>query len=200
MKRSLLIAILILISISVNAQKKGSVIVDTIPVINGVYQFQENVNVDNAFRKDQLYKNAKLYFMDVFSGAKNAFQYDDKEEGKIIGKGFMTVNDYKSVFPGVAVLKWDINYNTEVTCKDGKYQVRIYDIIITKEYHVAESNSRTVNLTVQDAYAAIPKQRGPYKTLYPKVINKMIAELKANMTTLKESMVKKSDFSASVSN
>ena len=200
MKKSLFIAILALVSISVNAQKKGSVIVDTIPVINGVYQFQENVNVDNAFRKDQLYKNAKLYFMDVFSGAKNAFQYDDKEEGKIIGKGFMTVNDYKSVFPGVAVLKWDINYNTEVTCKDGKYQVRIYDIIITKEYHVAESNSRTVNLPVQDAYAAIPKQRGPYKTLYPRVINKMIAELKANMNTLKESMVKKSDYSASVSN
>ena len=199
MKKSLLIAIAAIISMSANAQKKEVVSQDTIPVVNGVYQYQEIVNVDNTFKKDQLYRNAKLYFMDVFPGAKDAFQYDDKQEGRIIGKGFLTVDDYKSTFPAVAVLRWDVNYNTEIICKDGKYQVRLYNILITKEYHVSESNSRNVHLTVKDAYDAAPRQRGPYKSLYPKVISKMMAELIANVNTLKQSMVKdQPDFSVAV--
>jgi hypothetical protein len=197
MKRLLFIAVIALVSISAKGQKGSSISPDTIPVINGNYQFQEIVNVDNAFKKDQLYKNAKIYFMDVFMGAKDAFQYDDKQEARIIGKGFLTVDDYKSVFPGVAVLKWDVYYNTEIVCKDGKYRIRVYDIVITKEAHVAENNYRNVHLTIKDAYDAIPKQRGPYKELYTKVINKMISEFKANISTLKENMVKKQpDYSA----
>ena len=190
MKKLFLIAFITCVSFSVKAQKKSDIQLDTIPVVDGNYQFQEVVNVNGSL-KDQLYRNAKVYFMDIFTGAKDAFQYDDKQEGKIIGKGVLTVDDYKSVFPGVAVLKWDVNYNTEITCKDGKYMLRLYDIVITKEYHVAEGHSRTVHLTMKDAYEAIAKQHGAYKTLYPKVLNKMAADFKSQIGTLKESMDKK---------
>lgn len=177
------------------AQIKSGIQLDSIPVVDGAYQFQEVVNVDNNVTKDQLYKKAKTYFMDVFTGAKNAFQYDDPQEGRIVGKGYLTVSDYKSVFPGVAVLKWDINYNTEIVCKDGKYRFRIYDIVITKESHVAENNSRTVNFTIPDLYTGMAKQRGAYKTLYPKVFNKMVADFKERTGTLKEYMEKnKADY------
>ena len=187
-----------MISVAAWGQKKEGIQADTIPVVNGNYQFQEVVTVDNSLKKDQLYKNAKLYFMDIFIGAKDAFQYDDREEGRIIGKGALTVDDYKVSFPGgVAVLKWDINYNTEITCKDGKYRYRIYDIVVLKEYHVSENNSRSVHLTINDIYEAVPKQRGAYKELYPRVINKMIAEFKTNINTLKGSMDKRQpDFAA----
>jgi hypothetical protein len=54
-----------------------------------------------------------------------------------------------------------------------------------------------VHLTLKDAYAAIPKQRGPYKELYAKVIDKMIGDFNANISTLNESMAKKqSDYAA----
>ena len=196
MKRLLVVAIIALISFSATAQKNSSLALDTTSSVNGNFQLHEIVNID-ALKKDQLYKNAKLYFMDVFAGAKDAFQYDDKQEGRIIGKGFLMVDDYKSVFPGVAVLKWDVYYNTEIICKDGKYSVCVYDIVITREGHVAENNYRNVHLTLKDAYAAIPKQRGPYKELYTKVINKMIGEFNANISTLNESMAKKqSDYAA----
>ncbi|HEY4323905.1 MAG TPA: DUF4468 domain-containing protein [Mucilaginibacter sp.] len=198
MKRSILIAVIAAtISISAKAQEKSEVVVDTIPVVDGAHQFQEIVKVDTTFKKDQLYKNAKAYFMNVFTGAKDAFQYDDKKEGKIVGKGFVQVSDIKRVFPAVAVLKWDVYYNLEVTCKDGKYRYRLYDIVITKEAHVSENTFRNVHLTIDDAYGNIPKQRGSYKTLYPKVINKLIAELETNITGLKENMAKKKvDYSA----
>jgi hypothetical protein len=198
MKRLILIAIAAIVSVAAQGQKKEGIQSDTIPVVNGNYQFQEVVKVDNGLKKDQLYKNAKLYFMDIFIGAKDAFQYDDREEGRIIGKGALTVDDYKVSFPGgVAVLKWDINYNTEITCKDGKYRYRIYDIVVLKEYHVSENNSRSVHLTINDIYDAMPKQRGAYKALYPRVVNKMIAEFKTNINTLKESMDKRQpDFAA----
>ena len=192
MKRLFLIAIIAVASVAAKAQSKGGIQLDSIPVVDGKYQFQEVVNVDNTITKDQLYKKAKAYFVDVFTGAKDAFQFEDAQEGKIVGKGQLTVSDYKSVFPSVAVLKWDINYNTEIICKDGKYRVRIYDIVVTKESHVSESNSRTVNFSIPDLYAGMAKQRGSYKTLYPKVFNKMAASFKEKMGTLKEYMDKNS--------
>ena len=192
MKRLFLIAIIAVASVAAKAQNKGGIQLDSIPVVDGKYQFQEVVNVDNTITKDQLYKKAKAYFVDVFTGAKDAFQFEDAQEGKIVGKGQLTVSDYKSVFPSVAVLKWDINYNTEIICKDGKYRVRIYDIVVTKESHVSESNSRTVNFSIPDLYAGMAKQRGSYKTLYPKVFNKMAARFKEKMGTLKEYMDKNS--------
>jgi hypothetical protein len=190
MKRLLVVAIIALVSVSAKAQKISSLALDTTASVSGNYQLHEVVNAD-ALKKEQLYKNAKLYFMDVFAGAKDAFQYDDKQEGKIIGKGFLMIDDYKTVFPGVAALKWDVYYNTEIICKDGKYSVRVYDIVITRESHVAENNYRNVHFTLKDAYAAIPKQRGPYKELYAKVINKMIGEFNANISTIEENMAKK---------
>jgi hypothetical protein len=190
MKRLFLIAIIAVASITAKAQNKGGIQLDSIPVVDGKYQFQEVVTVDNSITKDQLYKKAKAYFVDVFTGAKDAFQYDDVQEGKIVGKGQLTVSDYKSFFPSVAVLKWDVNYNTEIICKDGKYRVRIYDITVAKESHVSENNSRTVSYTIADLYARMEKQRGAYKTLYPKVFNKMVANFQERMGTLKEYMDK----------
>ena len=189
MKKLSLVAIIVLASISVKAQN-NNIQQDTIPVINGDYQFQDIVNVTPALKKEQLYRNAKIYFMDVFVGAKDAFQYDDKEEGRIIGKGMISVNDYKSTFPGVTALKWDVNYNVEIICKDGKYRYRLYDIAVVKESHVAENNYRTVHLTMKDIYEEMPKQKGAYKALYPRVINKLAIEFKTNIATLKECMDK----------
>jgi hypothetical protein len=190
MKRLFLIAIIAVVSVAAKAQNKGGIQLDSIPVVDGKYQFQEVITVDNNTTKDQLYKKAKTYFVDVFTGAKDAFQYDDQQEGRIVGKGVLTVSDYKSIFPSVAVLKWDVSYNTEIICKDGKYRLRIYDIVVTKESHVSENNSRTVNFTIPDLYAGMAKQRGSYKALYPKVFNKMVANFKERMGTLKEYMDK----------
>jgi Domain of unknown function (DUF4468) with TBP-like fold len=191
MKRLILIALTALTAATVKGQVKNSVQLDSIPLVDGVYQYQEVVSVDSTLSKEQLYKNAKVYFMDVFTGAKDAFQYDDKKEGRIIGKGSLTVEDYKRFFPSVTVLRWDVNYNTEIVCRDGKYSLRIYDIVVTKESHVAENNSRTVNYNIGDIYANMPKQHGAYKALYPKVLNKLNADLKARINILKESMEKK---------
>ena len=102
MKRLILIALTALAAATVNGQEKNSVQLDSIPQVDGVYQYQEVVSVDSTLSKEQLYKNAKVYFMDVFTGAKDAFQYDDdKKEGRIIGKGSITVEDYKRFFPSV---------------------------------------------------------------------------------------------------
>ena len=191
MKRLLLIAITALISVSSKAQDKNSAALDTIPVINGIYQYQEVVTVDNSVKKDQLYKNAKVYFIDVFNNTRDVIQYDDKEEGKIIGKGFFTECDNKMVFAGVAYLKWDVHYNTEIICKDGKYRLRFYDIVITQNAHLAQYNYGTQYLTAKDVYDRLPLQKGAYKTLYPRLINRMVAQLKASTNTLKEYMIKK---------
>lgn len=190
MKRLFLIVIIAVASVTAKAQSKGGMQLDSIPMVDGKYQFQEVVKVDNSITKDQLYKKAKAYFVDVFTAAQDAFQFDDAQEGRIVGKGRLMVSDYKSVFPSVAVLKWDVNYNTEIICKDGKYRVRIYDIVVTKESHVSENNSRTVNFTIPDLYAGMAKQRGSYKALYPKVFNKMVADFKERIATLKEYMDK----------
>ena len=188
MKKLFLIVLIAIASIAAKAQTNSGIQLDSIPIVDGNYQFQEVITVDNNTAKDQLYKKAKAYFVDVFTGAKDGFQYDDAQEGKIVGKGQLTVSDYRTIFPSVAVLKWDVNYNAEIICKDGKYRVRIYDIIITKESHASENSTRTVNFTIADLYAGMAKQHGSYKALYPEVFNKMVASFKEKMGTIKEFM------------
>src|ERR1700743_1071484 len=103
---------------------KAQIKLDTIPKIDGQYAYQEVVNIHGA--KDELFKKAKVYFVDNFKSANDVIQYQDPVEGKIIGKGYFNI----SVPRMGKYVMWDVYYSTEVICKDGKYRYRIYDIQI----------------------------------------------------------------------
>ena len=87
------------------------------------------VKLDSSFKTEDLYKNAKLYFVNTYSSVKDVIQYDDKVSGTLIGKSSFQVqanNNYKLGLISVSVV-WNVYYNTEIIIKDGKYKYRFYN-------------------------------------------------------------------------
>lgn len=76
--------------------------------------------------KDDLYTKAKQAIVELFFDAKSVIQMDDKDAGKLIGKG--------TVFCPIKVLGVSsgvyTRYTISVEVKDGKYRLRLYDITI----------------------------------------------------------------------
>jgi len=181
MKKTVLVALLALLCLSIKAQDK---IIDTVPKIDGIYEYQEVVNLDSTYKKDFLYKNAKIYFVNNFTSANNVIQYDNKDDGKIIGKGSLNVHDIYVV----TLFDWQVNFSTEITCKDGRYRYRIYDINIVETRHFDDGN-QTTEITLNDAI--LHTQKGSVKKITGRLYNKMVTQLKLDILALKAGMRKK---------
>lgn len=182
MKTLSLIALMGLLCLSVKAQDK---ITDTIPKIDGIYSYQSVVTLDSTYKKDFLYKNAKIFFVDNFRSANDVIQYDNKEDAKIIGKGNLTVSDKNLI----GEFKWVVDLSTEITCKGGKYRYRIYDLSITETKYGAYNQTYITNWTIDELLAA--NRKGNVKRVTARLYNKMIDALKTHIASLEISMAKK---------
>jgi len=182
MKKLISLSILLMSIVFARAQDK---IIDTIPKIDGVYGYQEVVQLDSSYKKDFLYKNAKIYFVNNFKSANDVIQYDSKEDGKVIGKGNLTV--YDSNLTGT--FDWRVNFTTEITCKDGKYRYRIYDVSIVETRHGGYNQVYLTNLSVDQAIAQT--QKGVVKKVSVRLFNKAVKEFQADIASIKIDMAKK---------
>ena len=88
----------------------------------GKISYSEIVKVDSVDAK-ALYNNAKIWFVHYFNSAKNVLQLDDKESGRIIGKGLLNVTTSVIVKADAGVVKFTI----EINAKDGRYKYTFTD-------------------------------------------------------------------------
>jgi hypothetical protein len=81
--------------------------------------FSEVISTDTALKKTELYSRAKAWFAETYKSAQDVIQLDDRENGKIIGKGSMRYTN--NSLSGDASSGW-IRYTIIVQVKDGKYK------------------------------------------------------------------------------
>lgn len=118
MKKSILIAVMAIAGLSAKSQ--------TLPIDSATQKVTYNAIVTATGKKDELYSKARSWFATAFKKANYVLQMDDKEAGKLIGKGTAT---------GVLKDSWNISvtagftlsYTVFVTVKDGKYRYEITD-------------------------------------------------------------------------
>ena len=184
MKKLILIILSTAVFLSVKGQDK---IIDTVPKRDGTYQYQEVVTLDSTYKKDFLYKNAKIYFVNNYNNANNAIQYDNKEDGKIITKGFLSVSDMYILTP----FDWRVNFSAEISCKDGRYRYRIYDIGIVETRHISRQygGDQVIEMTIDNAITNT--QKGNSKKVTARLYNKMVTQLKNIPIGIKSNMAKK---------
>ena len=99
-----------------------------IPVVDGGVVY-ERVFQAPGKSKSELYNNAQLWFVKHYGGA-DCVQMADRDMARVVGRGFETIN-FK------AVLGITVDYNDkmllQIDCKDGKYRVRVYHIILESQ-------------------------------------------------------------------
>lgn len=91
--------------------------------LTGKIRYSDVINVENA-SSNELYLRAKAWFAHSFNSAQNVIQFDDKESGKIIGKGLFSVRTVTLGSHDAGNIKFTI----EIQVKDGKYKYIITDI------------------------------------------------------------------------
>lgn len=124
MKKLFLIAGLFITSTSCFAQKVTIGL--NLPFKDGAIVYEGVVNIADK-TKTELYKNAKQWFVDAFNSGKDVIQSEEKEDGKINGRGISTayykilgtVTEYKNLF------------TIQVDVKDGKYRYKMYSMALT---------------------------------------------------------------------
>jgi Domain of unknown function (DUF4468) with TBP-like fold len=94
------------------------------PIVEGKVVYGQIDSV--AATKDELFIRAKVWLVNTFKSAKAVIQLDDKEAGKLMGKGVDTYSfkygiNYMDISGG-------IYYTIQIDCKDNKARIRIFNI------------------------------------------------------------------------
>ena len=97
-----------------------------IPVKDGSIIYTGVVNI-NGKSKDDLYRNAKQWFVDYFKSSHDVIQNQDKEKGLIIAKGIV---HFTASFGYQLTTTWYDKFTIKLEFKDGKYRYSIYNMTI----------------------------------------------------------------------
>jgi hypothetical protein len=166
---------------------------DSLQKVDGQYEFTEVVQLDSTYKKDILYRNAKLFFANISKSSKDVLQYDDREEGKVIGKGTIQLTGHQNVLLSAFSEIRTTNFTLEISCKDGKYKYRMFGF--SSDYTYGQSDKRkperitTGTLTVDQSYERTEK--GSTKKLERNLFVNTLTEIRLTREHLKEFMCKK---------
>jgi|GEM_PF-1116044 len=166
---------------------------DSLKKVDGQYEFTEVVQLDSTYKKEILYRNAKLFFANISRSAKDVLQYDDREEGKVIGKGTVQITEHQNVLLSAFSEIRTTNFTLEISSKDGRYKYRMFGF--SSDFTYGESDKRkperitTGTLTVDQAYAR--SEKGGTKKMERNLFLNTLTEIKLTQDHLKEFMCKK---------
>lgn len=91
------------------------------------YEFIDSAAIGSA---DDLYRKAKLWYVESFKSANAVIQLDEKERHTIIGKGFFSF--LHNLQP------YEVWFTAKVITKDNKYRAQFYSVSVTAGNNRAE--------------------------------------------------------------
>lgn len=84
------------------------------------HYYQGKYEVDSISKKE-LFKRAKMFFVQNYKGGENVINSMDEELGYILAKGALTLQNSRLIHS----VNWLIKYDVEVFVKDGAYKFTI---------------------------------------------------------------------------
>jgi hypothetical protein len=150
------------------------------------WTFSEVVEVPNV-TKDELYIRGKSWFAKTFKSANNVIQMDDKDAGKIIGKGAIMIESNCTICGASGIHTSNggpVSFTIEVSFKDNKFK---YDI--TGLTHSAKSPGGNLENEKPDCggMAMTKKTWAAIKTQTEEKVLAMITSLKTAETSAAKS-------------
>lgn len=137
--------LVILTGCGIYKQSIGLQFVQPIKNTSEIVIFEEVVNFQQS--KEDLYTNLKLWFTENFKNANYVVQFDDKELGKLTGKG--TYSHIPPVHFGSGPLKGEVSFIIDLSIKEDRYKIKVYNFNHKgTDYYSPElkTNVKAVNL------------------------------------------------------
>jgi hypothetical protein len=155
MKKLLIIA-LMLFATGAFAQKGSTDL--NIPVTAGGIVYEKVFDAP-GLSKNLLYSNARVFFIKQYQD-KYGNKMQDSTLYRIVGRDNQCVTIDKKGFLNVSPT-YDLDFILQVDCKDNKYRVRIYNIVLSDNITPATGGPAVHTLTsAEDMYAAYAAGKG----------------------------------------
>jgi hypothetical protein len=154
----------------------------------GKYTFQGVVKVDST-SKNELYSRAREWFAKTFNSANNVIQMDDKEAGKIIGKGCFKVRCGKWDWDDRKIERGVINFTLSIYIKDGKFKYVITDFS-HEDGQVISSGRSSTKLLGGGALEVEKNFKNFWGGLNLKILRTLKVQTNEQMNALAENLVK----------
>lgn len=138
MKKLLLTAVLAVACLLANAQTLK------MPLVNDKVEYTEIIKLkDSTISKEALYNRAYAWFASTFTNSNAVLRIQDKENGKITGRGTNPFYGWSYINTQLSYL----NYFIDIDVKQGRYRYRIHsmDVAGTPEMTVTEAYTRYLN-------------------------------------------------------
>jgi len=152
----------------------------------GEIVYSEVVKVD-SIKSNELYVRAHEWFANTFKSAKAVIQLDDKEAGKIIGKGDIEAD---IINHQTGLMKYSVGgliyFTVEIQTKDGKYKYS-FSNLIRKNENDYEIDFMTIPASTPMP-GLYPKQLDRDRKFYSDVRNDMNKKILNIIDGLKKSM------------
>jgi len=160
-----------------------------LPKVDSQFEWTEIVQADSSLKKDDLYRNAKIFFANGLKSPEDVIQYDDAGERKVVGKGSFHLEDSQFSALFFYTDTREVNFTLEIYCIDGKYKYRIYNINAVCRIGTSSSGSSKVTMTLDDAYNRCLK--GVSKKMERRLFIDMIYDIQYTVDDVKKAMAVK---------
>ena len=150
----------------------------------GEIVYSEVVKVDSA-KSSELFVRAHEWFANTFKSAKAVIQLDDKEAGKIVGKGVFDVSDNNN-HNSLIYVPWigTVDFTVEIQTKDGRYKYVLSNIVYTNTGTGYQEDLRLIAPFTKGMYhERLNKQWSDIRQNTNTTILNMIDGLKKSMNT-----------------
>ena len=129
-----------------------------------------------GFSKEQLYEAGKIWVANNFKSAKAVVEYDNKENGTIIGKG--NINYPCEGISCIAKNDWRIGFTMKYEAKDERFRLTFESLSLSWP-------PRVDSLGYHPAYEGPLFQQGDYDAVKPILLN-FGEEIMASLSKLKQ--------------
>lgn len=81
-----------------------------------------------GYNKSQIFERSKMWFAENFKTAKSVIEYDNKDEGILIGKGVMAlpVSDIRAM----STLPWRFKFTVKEEAKDNRFRLTYTNLVV----------------------------------------------------------------------
>lgn len=123
---------------------------------------EEIITVKDSAKKDVIYLAIMEWVSKTFNSSKAVIDFQDKDAGKIICKGYAESPSTKGVFGTDALL---IDFSINFTIKDGKFRMQIYNL------SAKEKHTESMGMAVMRGLSSTPNSSS--NDIYPIDINRI---------------------------
>lgn len=146
-------------------------------------EYSEVVHVDGV-SQDDLYDRAKVWFASAFNSANNVIQFDNKEQGMILGKAVIAYTD--------GLQDHMIKHMVAIYVKDGRYKYVINKFNHSSDWHtkmgVIEINFGTLTTSATPPKIRVGFRKKSFQDAWDKAKSEVQSSAEFLISSLKESM------------